>query len=385
MPAGFFAFENDLLKHFVRTDGWLPVCRKRLRSIRATARGSSDPRRLRYFTFCAVGAIDVLMLDIARVIRRSNNDRFDTVFFFDKTNEDVIETRRRIPGAIGFPDDFVDLVLREDPDEAAPLDSSAPLNPPEEDEDTHEVRTAQLQTSLRRDFKRAFPFDVINLDLEQFLLVPGDEFPGRMIRALRKLFEWQRKPLPTGRAQRELLDGFSLMFTTQIGPPNLTDEYLNMLRDRLTENLARDADLVPLFRTRTGVDDVRLLQETQFEMFFKLGVPKVLASILKEEDWYVDTTQGIKTYEFERPRQGGPYRMLHFVMDVVRQQPPYDRRALRAPTAEAETAYQAVVRQLISEPEKIVTLDTIDQEALRESLELIKARRRKYCPECPEE
>jgi hypothetical protein len=77
--------------------------------------------------------------------------------------------------------------------------------------------------------------------------------------------------------------------------------------------------------------------------------------------------------------------MLHFVMDVVRQQPPNDRRALRAPTAEAEMAYQAVVRQLISEPETIVTLDTIDQDALRESLELIKARRRKYCPECPEE
>src|SRR5258707_6003205 len=166
MSPGFFTFENCLLKHFVRTDGWLPVCRKRLRSIRATARGS-DPRRLRYFTFCAVGAIDVLMLDIARVIRRSNNHRFDTVFFFDKTNDDVIETRRRIPGAVGFPDDFVDLVLREDPDEQAPLDSRAPLNPPEEGEDTHEVRTAQLQTSLRRDFKRAFPFDVINLDLEQ--------------------------------------------------------------------------------------------------------------------------------------------------------------------------------------------------------------------------
>ncbi|MBC8030644.1 MAG: hypothetical protein H7Z16_11080 [Pyrinomonadaceae bacterium] len=322
------------------------------------------------------------MLDIARVIRRSNNDRFDTVFFFDKTNEDVIETQRRIPGSIGFPDDFVDLVLREDPEEDAPLDSNAPLNPPEEGEDTHEVRTAQLQTSLRRDFKRAFPFDVLNLDLEQFFLVPGDEFPGRMFRALRKLFEWQRRALPG--AQRKTVDGFSLMFTTQIGPPNLTEEYLNMLRDRLTENLARDADLLPLFQTRTGLADVRLLQETQFEMFFKLGVPKVLASILKEEDWYVDATQGIRTYEFERPRQGGSYKMLHFVMDVVRQKPPYDRRDLRAPTADAEAAYQEVVRQFITEPEIVVTLETIDQDSLQRSLELIKARRRKYCPECPE-
>jgi hypothetical protein len=385
MPPGFFAHEDDLLKHYVRIDGWRPLCRNRLRTIREATPRRSTPRRLRYFTFCAVGAIDVLMLDVAKIIRRSANKKFDTVFFFDRTNEYVIETQKRIPGAIGFPGDFVDLILRDDAEDEIVLDVNAPLEPPAEREDLHDVRSNQIQASIRRQFINSFPFDVINLDLEQFFLVPNDEFPGKMIRAMRKLFEWQQRTLTMPSGRRETLNGFSLMFTTQIGPPNLTEEYLNMLREELTINLARNAELTPLLRERTGTDDIAILQQQQFEMFFKLGMPKVLCSILKEQDWYVDAEQGIKTYEFERPWVGGAYRMLHFVMDVVRQDPPYDRRLHRQPTPEAEAAYDEVVRQLISEPETLVTLDGIDQESLLADLDLIKARRRLYCPGCPEE
>ena len=385
MPPGFFTHENDLLKHHVRIDGWLPSCRRRLHAIRESAGRRSNPRRLRYFTFCAVGAIDVLMLDVAKVIRRSGSGRFDSVFFFDRRNEYVIETRRRIPGAIGFPGSFVDLVLRDDPEGDAVLDSNAPLLPPQEEEDVHQVRVGQLERSIRRDFISAFPFDVINLDLEEFFLVPGAQFPGKMIRALRKVFEWQRRFLTTPQRNNEPLTGFSLMFTTQIGPPNLTDQYLNMLNQRLTDNVGQFPDLIDALRNRTGVGDINRLQATQFEMFFKLGVPKVLTAILKEEDWYVDSTQGIRTYEFERPWRDGTYKMLHFVIDVLRQNPPRERRAPGIlSTPDAEAAYEVVVRRLIAEPEQLVTLETINQQSLQKSLDHIKARRRKYCPECPE-
>jgi len=325
------------------------------------------------------------MLDVASILRRSGNGRFDTVFFFDRSNDKVVETQRRIPGAIGFPGDFVDLVLLPDPIGDAVLDSSALLNPPDEEANLHEVRAATVQSSQRLDFISSFPFDVINLDLEQFFLRPNDPFPGKMIRALRKVFEWQRRPLMLKRGRSEWLKGFSLMFTTQIGPPNLTPQYLEMLRNTLTANFDRDGQLAQSLRGRAGTDDIAILQEMQFELFFKLGVPKVLASILKDEDWYVDSEQGIKTYEFERPWKDGSYRMLHFVMDVVRQQPPYDQRAQRTPTDGAETAYQEVVRGLVSTPEVFVTLETIDQVALQRSLDRIKARRRLDCPECPEQ
>src|SRR5229473_3640208 len=99
-------YESDLIKHFVRTDGWLPVCSRRLKAIQ-----QSHQRRLRYFTFCAIGAVDVLMLDVAKVVSRSSTDRFDTVVFFDQSPEAVDETLKRIPGATGFNEDFVNLVL----------------------------------------------------------------------------------------------------------------------------------------------------------------------------------------------------------------------------------------------------------------------------------
>src|ERR1700688_2354539 len=109
MPNGF-AFEDCLLKHYIRKEVWLPFCRDRLRKIRAAE--PKQPRRLRYFTFCAVGALDVLLLDRERVIRKSNNDEFDTVVFFDRSDEAIIETRKRIPGANGFPGDFAEIILQ---------------------------------------------------------------------------------------------------------------------------------------------------------------------------------------------------------------------------------------------------------------------------------
>ncbi|HEV7681921.1 MAG TPA: hypothetical protein VGO68_07360 [Pyrinomonadaceae bacterium] len=378
MANGVFKYEDDLLKHFIRTTAWLPLCQNRLATVRAGAPRPKDQRRLKYFTFCAVGAIDVLMLDVANVIRQSSDGRFDTVFFFDRSPEYVLETQKRIPGAIGFPGDFTSVVLAQDPEEDTVIDSEAPLGPALNSADVRETRLNQLLVSQRRDFIQNFPFDVINLDLEEFLLKPNDEFPGKVIGALRNVFKWQKRALNIpGRPSRSL-NGFSLMFTTQIGPPNLTDEYLGMLRDRISNNLAIDAELLNIMVRRTGLDDPILLQQGQFETFFKIGMPKVLTSILMDADWYVDPEYGLKIYEIERPTDEGSYKMLHLVMDVKRHNPDEDHRAPGDQSAEAQGAYRTLVRQVFSTPETVVSADTIDEQGLQANLDLIKARRRKY-------
>src|SRR6266571_4023067 len=236
---GVFKFEDDPLKHYVRTEVWLPTCRKRLRQVRAKAGHPSKARRLRYFTFCAVGAIDVLMLDVANIIRRSSNKEFDTVVFFDRGDLEVLETLKRIPGAYGYPGDFVKIVLLEDPDEEAAVDAMESLAAPPEEPDRAETRERQRRIALRHRLIQEFPFDVINLDLEGYFFAPGDPFPGRLIRSLRKMLEWQKIPINNGAPAGERLDGFSLMFTTQIGPPNLTDDYLTMLRNAIGSGLVR--------------------------------------------------------------------------------------------------------------------------------------------------
>jgi hypothetical protein len=381
--VGVFRYEDDLLKHFVRTTGWLPRCERRLKIVRSKARRPSESRRLRYFTFCAINAIDVLMLDVAKVIRQSNSNEFDTVVFFDRDELDVLETQKRIRGAHGYPGEFVDIVLHPDPDEAAVRDGLEVLSPPQDQPDRADVRQLQRRLAVRREFIREFPFDIVNLDLEGYFFRRNDPFPGKMIASLRKLLDWQKIPIDRESAHPEGLDGFSLMFTTKIGPPDLTEDYLDMLQNAIQENLERDDDLVDILTRRAGTADVAELRGRNFEVFFKVALPKLIMALLMEEDWCIDIETGISMYEIERrSREGQAYRMLHVVLDIVRQEPPRHRRAPGAgPVQYAVDGYSETARIVFGREETRVTTDMINERALRESLENIYARCRKYYPE----
>ena len=380
MPTRHFVYEKDILKHYVRTNGWLPVCKNRLRIIRSQPFRIGHTRRLRYFTFCAVGAIDVLMLDVANVIRRSQNGKFDTVCFFDKSIESVTETEKRIPGAIGYPGNFIDVVLIEDPEEPFIVDGGTPLDAPEDQSDTTATRKRQVQLAQRQSFINQFPFDVINLDIEEFLFKPKDPLPGKVINALKKILSWQQRDLITGNRATKL-DGFSLMFTTQIGPPNLKADYLLMLRNQLNKNMKADKKLEDLLVQRSGIKDIPRLQRENFNLFFKLAMPKVLAATLMDLDWHIDPEKGITIYEFDREHRDGTYKMLHLVMDVKRNNPSNDRRAPGDIPLEAKSAYADVARKIFMKKEIIVIEEDIEKELLQKSMDLIISRRRKYYPD----
>lgn len=373
-------YDSDLVKHFVRMDGWLPICRRRLKAI-----CSERPRRMRYFTFCATGAVDVLMLDVAKVVRQSTGGRrFDTVVFFGRDDESIVQTTKRIPGAIGFPGNFVEVVLLYDADEMLVADSGDPLDAPEEEQDIAAVHRAQRMRAVKHAFIREFPFDVMNLDLEEFVFKPKEELPGKMVNALRKIFAWQQRPLKRDRGLPAPITEFSLIFTTQVGPPNMTADCIHMLEDFLARNVAADDRLLSLLRGRSGVASVSELREHQFELFFKLALPKVIAGILLEQDWYVEPDSGIKIYQYSRDSEDGPYQMLNFVMDVKRQNPPREKRPPIGGddrTPEAIAAYQEVAFKLFRDKEEVVAEAILNGPTLRKSLELIRARRRKYYPE----
>lgn len=382
MAAQRFVFEDCPLKHYVRVKGWLPHCKAR----RAKANAGLEPtkyRRLRYFTFCAIGAIDVLMLNVAKVISLSREGKFDTVVFFDYEPDAVLETQKRIPGAIGFPGSFTDVVLASDP--AANLAEHDDLAPPSELQDEFGTWENQRIRAQRRGFIKQFPFDIVNLDLEEFAFKPNDPFPGKVINALRKTFEWQRAPLyawPDRPTKSVYLDGFTLMFTTRIGPPNISEEYTDMLRGYLEQNVASHPDLGDILLRRKGAADLAALQSDHFDDFFKLGVPKVLAALLLETDWYVDAEKGITTFAFKRLSEIGEYTMLHFVLDVKRQTPPRERRAPNSGHSdEANEAYASVVSRLFTQDDIEVTNELASSTELKPSLADIRGRRRKYHPE----
>ncbi len=314
------------------------------------------------------------MLDVERIIRRSNDKRFDTVFFFCREDESILETRKNIPGATGFAGSFVDVVLIEDPDESALVLPDAGL--PEEVSDTRDNRQNINRTTVHRDFVSAFPFDVLNLDLEGYLFKARDRIPGKLIRALRRTFEYQKRPLADN---SERIDQFTLLFTTRIGPENMGGEFLQMLRDALENNLNANTELRQIMNARTGSDAAAQLQGESFEEFFKLSAPKVLAQTLMESDWYVDPVRGIEIFEFERTPAGQPaYRMLHLIMDVRRHEPPFDSRAPGAQSQVAFDAYRGVVRSLFEQPVSRVTLEAVDALGLEADLDRIELRREKY-------
>lgn len=376
---GLFKYEDCPLKHYVRLEGWLPFAKRRLRIIRA-GRKVSQQRRLRYFTFCAVGALDVLMLDVARVIRK-NDGRFDNVVFFDRTKEHIIETQRRIPGAVGFPGKFTLIVNDEDPAGDAQVEAEEPLSENTGQLDEKKFRERQRRLAIRKDFRMTFPFDVINLDLEEFLFKQRDQFPGQVVRAMKRVFEWQRQPILGLRGRREYLTGFTLMFTTQIGPVAMHPDYLRMLRKYLEDNITNQPGLLDQLHQRAGLRDIDQLLAERFDLFFKLSVPKVIAAMLLEEDWYIDPNTGVTTFQFDRDSADGSYTLLHIVMDVNRQKPDRDNRMPNTTPPMVTNAYDEVVRRIFEVPERVVVRDELDLESINKSLAAIFARRRMYCPD----
>jgi len=379
---GTFKYERDLLKHFIRTDGWLPLCRQRRKKIRYKV-AAKNLRDLRYFTFCAIGAIDVLMLDVHNILNPTDRG-FETVVFFDKDQESVIETQTRIPGSVGFVGDFVKLVTSLDPHDDPIQDDIQRLiegegegdflASPEEELDTAAVREQKRDREQLRQFVDRFPFDVINLDLEEYVFKPSERLPGKLLKALRKVLIWQQRPVRISARNQKLLDGFSLMFTTKIGPQNLPDDYLGRLQSSLQNNLQRDNDLNAMLQNRAGTADVVALRQANFELFFKLAIPKLLAQTLMSQDWYIDPDRGIKIYEFERPFDGGSYKMLHIVMDIKRHEPPRDQRLDGEHSEVAADAYQDVIRRLFQDAEIVVMEDGLDRDALTASLDQIIQR-----------
>ncbi len=92
--------------------------------------------------------------------------------------------------------------------------------------------------------------------------------------------------------------------------------------------------------------------------------------------------RGVSVYEIERESQDGPYKMLHLVLDVRRQNPTRERRAPGAAFPVAVTdAYTEVARSIFTGPEIVVTDAILDQTDLQASLAKIRARRRKYYPD----
>lgn len=241
------------------------------------------------------------------------------------------------------------------------------------------MRKAQLGALIE-----AFPFDVVNLDVEQYLFRPKEKLPGVLTNAMRRILEWQRREGIGSNGKPFVLDEFTLMFTTQVGPTGLPDEYMAYLRDHcLASNLATHQELnEPFLKKSNGKNPAQFFQD-DFDGAFKLAVPKGLSELALEQDWFIDDDKGIEVYQFDRTFANGTYRMLHMAMAVKRQAPPRERRAPGQQANDALGAHKNTIVKIFDE--NVVAVEGLVAGKMEDELQadldrLLRHRARYYTP-----
>ncbi|HLO99891.1 MAG TPA: hypothetical protein VK171_14950 [Fimbriimonas sp.] len=295
----------------------------------------------------------MLLIEHGIIKANSNSGDFDTVTFFDLDEQRVAQTRKVVPNAVGFPARFEKVMTV--------MPRAAPSN--RIDDEDRAARDDERFRSIQQDFFEKFPFDVINLDLCGHVFKPSDQFPGQVVNAMRRVFELQRSDLIHAGSNRGPIDGFTLMFTTEIGPTNLDTAHLDQLEKCLQDNLEEDTNLVALLAERAGTSCVKEIRDSSRDLFFEISVPKLVLRYLHEEDWVVEKERGIHVYKFDRPAGASKpaYSMLHFVAHITRQMPSRLHRA-GVPSASTKESYSSVVTKLFARKPVEVTEAQVELE-----------------------
>ena len=288
------------------------------RMIANTKANNSKPRRLRYLTFCAEGAIDVLALRNAKIIKRSAAKEYDTVVFFDFAPQAVDRTLAIIEGANGFPTDFFNLV-NLDYDHLPDSDQIGDM--PRDKDETDATFKAEKNATLFTLFRESFPFDLINLDVERYVIRPSEQLPGHLLSAWDKVLDWQKRSRQHEKSQYSL-DEFTLFFTTKLGPAELPEPHRSSLIDVLEENVTQFPGLKEILITNYASESAASLYATDFESFLKLAVPKALVSRALARDWILDLDLSYRGYKFDRSPPSSPaYTMMHYILHFKRCSP----------------------------------------------------------------
>ena len=296
-------YETDTPKHYVRTDGWLQAAKEQKNVV--SRRSKNIP--LRYFTFCAAKAIDVFMLERAGILNRSEETgRLEGVYFCEK-NDEVFGEIAELIGSTqqGFRGKFEKIVLFEDDEDTegkALLDEDENLHPPR----IHE----KLQIKDAHDrLHKAFPFDIINFDME------GNMFPGsnttiaRMLESILQILKWQTEArFPNNRECKR----FTLFLTAHIEQPVTNQNAIEELERRLSDNIASSEDFRKAFVKRYCHDNAAKLICENFAEFFSLALPKfMIYRVLHDLGWKVTCSP---TYLYTRERKKNEqYQIMHTV------------------------------------------------------------------------
>ena len=349
-------YENDLPKHYVRRYGWLEAAKEQKRAIRT--------RPMRYFTFCAEGAIDVFMLERAEILKRSATRGWLEGVYFCEKNEEAFG---RIADFIGSPEqgfqgDFADIVLFEDNLEGKQLEDDIHYPPA--------IRKRLRIKDAHDRLRQTFPFDIINLD------VCGVMFPFKkgvippLLKSILHILRWQTE---SKFSNTHKCDRFTLFLTSHIDR-DLTDQTaIQQLEDLVRKNINTIADFQAAFVQQYGHDDVSQLVHENFARFFCVALPKfIIDQALHQFGWRVTCGPTYLYNRDDRWVENKQYQIMHTVSVY--------ERILKRSDMPSEDQYIQAVTQLVNNPvkwvDKILTPDL--EKELVEDLNQIKVWREQH-------
>lgn len=353
MATSTFRNADDPRKHYLRTRLWLPFCRRQSGRLRALRHQVDRP--LRYLTFCAKEAVDVLMLEKEGVISAPGG-QYSHVTFAEFRDDDVTETLRTIPGATGFTGDFFETVLFDETDETG---QSAAVSTDAAEKaffealryakDTPTGRARLSGVALRDQLASQFPFDVINLDLCGRTFKRSENIPGRTILALRRILDWQRRPRQERGVTQEVRE-FALLYTTQIDiDAELGEKNEILLANGVNSNLRKFPDLRSVLENRLGADTAAALSDKNRREYLFLATAKQVIMTAVAKGWEIDPDHQVPCFQITRHKSRRTYFMLHLAMHLRRVEATGAGRSPRVDQRK-NSAYHGTVKDLFAKP-----------------------------------
>lgn len=256
---------RDIKKHFVRSEGWLPIFRRYVQLRHG---------EVRYLTLCAKEAIDVRYFRMRGVLRYDRKQRlYPTVTFVERDAQDyatIAETLGKT--RLGIKGDLESILV----------------NPEQNAENSRKLR-------------QSFPYDIINLDFTGEVVRADDPPYSQTIRAIERIVELQHE---------SDCANWHMFLTFRACPETANHQADQELRQIIEGNL-RNPQAEEAYGPRPLPAE---LVATQYEEFLRLGVMKFLAGCAPQRGY--EFLPG-HSYTYSRtPQDGGPeYHIVKIIAE----------------------------------------------------------------------
>ena len=215
----------------------------------------------------------------------------------------------------GFQGDFEKIVLFEDDEDTRGIE----LYPEVKEDETEEADRAYPEDVRRKlrykdahqRLRKAFPFDILNLDVLGVMFPPRRGVITPLLKSLIRILEWQaQSSFPNGRPCQQ----FTLFLTSHIDPDNTDAEAIRQLARRFSENIDSNVDFRSAFVNLYGYQDTSEFVKDNFAEFFCLAFPKyIIHQALFHLGWEI-VPGPVFLYNRDYKREiGRQYQIMHSV------------------------------------------------------------------------